>query len=72
MNIAGPRAATVFGLSTLGLLLITSAIETSTGTEGDANEELKAVGSANILGGLGGGLATYHSLSSTQIATGAF
>ena len=72
MNIAGPRAATVFGLSTLGLLLITPAIETSTGTEGDANEELKAVGSANILGGLGGGLVTYHSLSSTQIATGAF
>jgi hypothetical protein len=30
------------------------------------------VGSANILGGLGGGLVTYHSLSSTQIATGAF
>jgi hypothetical protein len=34
----GPRGATVFGLSTLGLLLITSAVEISTGREGDANE----------------------------------
>jgi len=64
----GPRAATVFGLSTLGLLLITSAVEISTGLEGDANEELKAAGLANLLGGLGGGVMSYHSLSSTQIA----
>ena len=64
----GPRGATVFGLSTLGLLLITSAVEISTGAEGDANEELKAVGISNVIGGLGGGLVVYHSLSSTQIA----
>ena len=63
-----PRAATVFGLSTLGLLLITSAVEISTGREGDANEELKAVGAANFVSGLGGGLMAYHSLSSTQIS----
>ena len=66
----GPRAATVFGLSTLGLLLITSAVEVSTEREGDANEELKAVGLANVVSGLGGGLVSYHSLSSTQIAHG--
>ena len=66
----GPRAATVFGLSTLGLLLITSAVEVSTEREGDANEELKAVGFANLVSGLGGGLVSYHSLSSTQIAHG--
>lgn len=64
----GPRGATVFGLSTLGLLLITSAVEISTGREGDANEELKAVGASNVVSGLAGGLITYHSLSSTQIA----
>jgi MFS superfamily sulfate permease-like transporter len=51
----GPRGATVFGLSTLGLLLITSAVEISTGREGDANEELKAVGASNVISGLGGG-----------------
>ena len=54
----------------LGLLLITSAVEVSTEREGDANEELKAVGFANLVSGLGGGLVSYHSLSSTQIAHG--
>jgi len=63
-----PRMLTTFGLSTLGLLLITSAVEVSTSREGDANKELKAVGVANVLGGLGGGLISYHSLSATQIA----
>ena len=63
-----PRMLTTFGLSTLGLLLITSAVEVSTSREGDANRELKAVGIANVVGGLGGGLISYHSLSATQIA----
>ena len=63
-----PRMLTTFGLSTLGLLLITSAVEVSTSREGDANKELKAAGVANVLGGLGGGLISYHSLSATQIA----
>jgi len=63
-----PRMLTTFGLSTLGLLLITSAVEVSTSREGDANKELKAVGVANVVGGLGGGLISYHSLSATQIA----
>ena len=65
-----PQALTVFGLSTLGLLLITSAVEVTTEREGDANEELKAVGVANVLGGFAGGLVAYPSLSSTQIAHG--
>jgi len=65
-----PGATAVFGLSALGVLLITSAVEMSTERDGDANEELRAAGLANILAGLGGGLVGYHSLSSTQIAHG--
>ena len=65
-----PGAVAVFGLSTLGVLLITSAVELSTERDGDANDELKAVGLANVVSGLGGGFVGYHSLSSTQIAHG--
>ena len=45
-------------------------MELSTERDGDANDELKAVGLANIVSGLGGGFVGYHSLSSTQIAHG--
>ena len=65
-----PGAVAVFGLSTLGVLLITSAVEMSTERDGDANDELRAAGFANVLSGLGGGFVGYHSLSSTQIAYG--
>ena len=65
-----PGAAAVVGLSVLGVLLITSAAEVSTGRDGDANDELCAAGAANVLSGLGGGFVGYHSLSSTQIAHG--
>ena len=65
-----PGAVAVFGLSTLGVLLITSAVEMSTERDGDANDELRAAGAANVVSGLGGGFVGYHSLSSTQIAYG--
>ena len=45
----------VIGLSVLGVLLITSAVEMSTERDGDANDELLAAGAANVASGLGGG-----------------
>ena len=65
-----PGAVAVIGLSTLGVLLITSAVEMSIERDGDANDELRAAGAANVVSGLGGGFVGYHSLSSTQIAHG--
>ena len=65
-----PGAVAVIGLSVLGVLLITSAVELSTERDGDANDELLAAGAANVASGLGGGFVGYHSLSSTQIAHG--
>ena len=65
-----PGAVAVIGLSVLGVLLITSAVEMSTERDGDANDELLAAGAANVASGLGGGFVGYHSLSSTQIAHG--
>ena len=65
-----PGAVAVIGLSVLGVLLITSAVEMSTERDGDANDELRAAGAANVASGLGGGFVGYHSLSSTQIAHG--
>ena len=65
-----PGAVAVIGLSVLGVLLITSAVEMSTERDGDANDELSAAGAANVVSGLGGGFVGYHSLSSTQIAHG--
>jgi SulP family sulfate permease len=65
-----PGAVAVIGLSVLGVLLITSAVEMSTERDGDANDELRAAGAANVVSGLGGGFVGYHSLSSTQIAHG--
>ena len=43
-----PGAVAVIGLSVLGVLLITSAVEMSTERDGDANDELSAAGAANL------------------------
>ena len=53
--------------SILALLLNASALELTTRRDLDLNRELMAVGSANILGGLGGAAAGFPSLSLTLL-----
>lgn len=54
---------TIILLCVVGLLLNASGIELATQQEVNLNQELKAIGWANVAASLGGGLVGYHSLS---------
>lgn len=57
----------VFMFSAITLLLVVSSIELATREDMDLNRELRAVGLANILSGLAGGLIGNHSLLPTAL-----
>ena len=59
--------ATIVMLSIISLLLNVSGIELAVQQEIDLNRELRAAGLANVLTGLGGGLAGYHTLGDTLL-----
>jgi SulP family sulfate permease len=65
--------ATVLVISAVSILLTVSAIEMLSGQDIDINRELRVVGVANLLTGLGGGMVGFHSLgiSSLVIKLGA-
>ncbi|MBN1664374.1 MAG: SLC26A/SulP transporter family protein [Deltaproteobacteria bacterium] len=57
------RIGTILILSCISLLLNASGLELVVREEIDLNRELKSVGAANILAGMGGGAVGIHSLS---------
>ena len=57
----GKDFAAMTAVALITTLLHTSTIELATGVEGDADRELKAVGLANILAGLCGGMVAVNS-----------
>ena len=63
-----PAIATLVGLAFVGAMLNASGIELGTGQPVDLNRDLRGVGVANLLAGLGGGVAGYHILGGTLLA----
>ena len=63
-----PALATLVGLAFVGAMLNASGIELGTGQPVDLNRDLRGVGIANLLAGLGGGVAGYHILGGTLLA----
>ena len=63
-----PALATLVGLAFVGAMLNASGIELATGEPVDLNRDLRGVGIANLLAGLGGGVAGYHVLGGTLLA----
>ena len=63
-----PALATLVGLAFVGAMLNASGIELGTGQPVDLNRDLRGVGVANLLAGLGGGVAGYHILGGTLLA----
>jgi sulfate permease, SulP family len=62
---------TVAGLSAVGLLLNASGIELAQGdtdATADLDQELRAAGTANLLGAVGGGFPGFHALSLSSLA----
>lgn len=55
-------------LALVALLLNVSGIEVATGRDLDVNRELRAAGVANMAGGLGGGLISFHSPTLTLLS----
>jgi sulfate permease, SulP family len=64
----GGNIAVLIGLSLVGLLLNTSAIELVIEREYDLNHELRSTGLANLLCGIAGGYVGYHMVSNTSMA----
>lgn len=64
--------ATMFVVTVLSLLLAASALELAAQEDLDFNRELRALGTANVLSGLGGGLAGFHAvgLSTLNLRSG--
>jgi SulP family sulfate permease len=60
--------ATLLILSVVGLLLNASSLELVIRQDVDLNRELRAAGFANLLSGLGGGMAGYHTLSNSTLS----
>ena len=63
-----PALATLVGLAFVGAMLNASAIELGTDHPVDLNRDLRGVGVANLLAGLGGGVTGYHVLGCTLLA----
>ena len=63
-----PALATLVGLAFVGAMLNASGIELATGEPVDLNRDLRGVGIANLLAGLGGGVTGYHVLGGTLLA----
>lgn len=61
-----PKMLAVVAISTLSLLLVSSNIELAAERDLDLNRELRAIGLANIVSGLGGGLVGSPSSASVQ------
>jgi len=68
-----PKITSLLLLAPLALLMSTSGIELSTDSEMDMDRELKVTGTANVVAGLGGGVAGFHGagLSTLQHKMGA-
>lgn len=62
-----PNVATLIGIAVVALLLGASGIELVTDQDLDLDHELRAAGLANLVAGLGGGLAGYQALSLTAL-----
>lgn len=58
---------TIIAVSALSLLLNVSGLEVATKKEIHLDHDLKVTGIANLVGGLGGGLAGYHTMSDTLL-----
>ena len=65
---AMPALATLVGLAFVGAMLNASGIELGTARPVDLNRDLRGVGVANLLAGLGGGVTGYHVLGCTLLA----
>ncbi|HEX6509396.1 MAG TPA: SulP family inorganic anion transporter [Chloroflexota bacterium] len=59
--------ATIMVASAVALLLNVSGLEVGTGEDLDVDRELRSMGIGNMVAGLGGGLAGFHSLSTSLI-----
>jgi SulP family sulfate permease len=66
-SVAG-NLVTIMVVSLVSVLLNATAIELASGRDLDLDRELRSVGAANLIAGLGGGLVGFHSLSLTGIA----
>jgi SulP family sulfate permease len=62
------NGAIVMLISTLALLLNTTSMELAFGQDINLNRELEAAGVANLLGGMGGGVIGFHSLSLSSLS----
>jgi sulfate permease, SulP family len=63
-----PQILTLMTVSLLGVLMQASVIEIAARADVDLNRELRALGVGNIVGSLGGGMAGYHSLSTSLLS----
>ncbi len=57
-------------IAAVALLLNASALELLSGHDADLNQELRAAGMANVVGGLAGGIVGFHSVSASGLAQG--
>lgn len=55
-------------VAVIAILLTVTSLELATGVEGDADRELKTLGAANVLIGLGGGMVSLNSFNRTVIS----
>lgn len=60
--------ATLLMMSLIGFLLNASGLELAIRQDVDLNRELQAAGFANLLSGLGGGMAGYHALAFSALS----
>jgi sulfate permease, SulP family len=63
-----PVIATVVLVSVISILLYASSIELVVRTDIDLNHDLRIIGAANMITGLGGGVPGFHSMSDTMLA----
>lgn len=63
-----PSIVVVIGMAIIGSLLNASGLELATGKDIDPDHDLRAVGIANLLASVGGGMVGYHVLSQTLFA----